>query len=296
MVKFAGPPLIHTLLMKESTPLVTKPDGQKTPFLPDRLIDSLERVGANQGLIHRIITQVEEQFQPEMRSSDIYRLVYQELRKRSRPAAARYKLRKAIMELGPTGYPFEAYIGEIFRHLDYDIRVGIRMDGKCVTHEVDVLAERDTKRISIECKFGNATTKRIDVKVALYIQARFQDLVKAWKKEDSWAAGSFECWIVTNSSFTDDAIRYGACTGMRLVSWRYPQKGNLKDLIEHSGLFPITALASITLAEKRQLLSQGIVLAKDLLGKESLLAEIHVSRNRIVACQAEVAGLCCIED
>ena len=278
--------------MKDQHHEIIKADGRKSPFLEERLITSLERVGANEELIRQITRQVQEQLTPPVKTNHIYRLVYNELRKRSRPLAARYKLRRAVYELGPSGYPFEAYVGEIFRHLGYDVRVGIVEKGRCVQHEIDVLADKNGRRISVECKFGNSSSRRIDVKVPLYIYARFVDLKQAWKQESGDDKREYEGWIVTNVQFTDDAIQYGKCAGLRMVSWRYPQEGNLQNIIEHSALYPVTVLASLTNAEKKHLLKQNIVLAKALLHRRDLLQELQMSPTRIRRCMEEVEGLC----
>lgn len=278
--------------MQKSSRVIIKADGRAADFLPEKLIRSLERVGANKELIQQITGQVEGQLYPGMNTGVIYRLVYQELRRRSRPLAARYKLRRAVQELGPSGYPFEAYIGEIFRHLGYEVKVGVVENGHCISHEVDVLANREGRRIAIECKFGNTSSKRLDVKVPLYIYSRFLDLSNQWIHKEAFDKKDLEGWIVTNGSFSDDARAYGNCVGLRLVSWSHPSTGNLKDLIENSALYPITALASLNKHEKNELLKLKIVLAKSIRDRIDLLERLHMSAARIKKCLAEVDGLC----
>lgn len=277
--------------MTDPIPSILKANGNVVDYLPQKLIRSLERVGANEELIHSITNQVEDQLRPGMNTGKIYTIVYRELRKRSRPLAARYKLRRAIQELGPSGYPFEAYVGEIFRYLGYEVQVGITCHGRCIPHEVDVMADRDGRRIAIECKFGNSSTKTLDVKVPLYIQSRFVDLSAAWRKE-GFENQNLEGWIITNSSFSEDARKYGKCAGLRLVSWDYPSAGSLKDLIEHSALYPVTALASLTKAEKKSLLKKGIVLAREIPKRPELLEALQMSTLRIRKAIAEIDGLC----
>lgn len=278
--------------MQEPSRIIIKADGNRVDFLPEKLIRSLERVGANKEVIHQITRQVEEKFYPGMNTGVIYRLVYQELKRRSRPLAAKYKLRRAVQELGPSGYPFEAYIGEIFRHLGYKVQVGVIEKGHCITHEIDVLANREGRRIAVECKFGNSSSKRLDVKVSLYIYSRFLDLSNQWIDKEGFEKKDLEGWIVTNGSFSDDARAYGNCMGLRLVSWSHPATGNLKDLIENSALYPITALASLNKHEKNELLKLKIVLAKSIRDRIDLLERLHMSPTRIKKCLAEVDGLC----
>lgn len=270
---------------------IQKANGNIVDYLPRKLVRSLERVGANEELIGSITSQVEDLLYPGIPTGKIYTLVYRELRKRSRPLAARYKLRKAIQELGPSGYPFEAYVGEIFRYLGYTVQVGISCRGHCIHHEVDVLADRAGRRIAIECKFGNSSSKTLDVKVPLYIRSRFDDLANVWHSQGV-VREHIEGWIITNSSFSEDARRYGECAGLRLVSWDYPSAGSLKDLIEHSALYPVTVLASLTKAEKKFLLKQGIVLARQIPQTPVILTKLQLSNQRQKAALEEINGLC----
>ena len=70
--------------------------------------------------------------------------------------------------------------------------------------------------------------------------------------------------MITNTKFTSSAIEYAKCSGLALIGWNYPNTGNLHNMIEDFNLHPITALTTLTGSEKRDLLSQGIVLSKQL--------------------------------
>ena len=80
------------------------------------------------------------------------------------------------MQLGPSGHPFEEYIGDILTAKGYDTKVSQILRGACITHEVDVIARTDSRHIMIECKFHNAPGTKSDVQTALYTHARFMDI------------------------------------------------------------------------------------------------------------------------
>ena len=50
------------------------------------------------------------------------------------------------MDLGPTGYPFEDYVAEILKTEGYQTQVRQVLEGNCVSHEIDVIAQKKTKR------------------------------------------------------------------------------------------------------------------------------------------------------
>ena len=65
-----------------------------------------------------------------------------------------------------------------------------------------------------------------------------------------------------------------------MTSWGHPKGDGLKDRVDRSGLHPLTALDSITKAEKIKLLNTGIVLCKELHNNQNLLGKIGISKTR----------------
>jgi len=176
-----------------------------------------------------------------MTTTEIYSRAFKMLSDFSRASAARYKLKKAIMELGPAGYPFERFIGAILEHQGYRVEIGKFVKGHCVTHEVDVIADMDDRRYMVECKFHNRQAHNSDVKVPLYIHSRFLDIRKKWLEQDGMNDKFHQGWMVTNTRLTEDAMEYGQCAGLKLISWDYPQDGSLRRLCKTgllSNIFP----------------------------------------------------------
>ncbi|MEM6804060.1 MAG: ATP cone domain-containing protein [Bacteroidota bacterium] len=272
--------------------LITKASGEKVPYDGRKLRESLQKAGADELTVREIAKEVESNLVSGISSRKIYRQAYALLKKIEKPSAAKYKLKTAVMELGPSGYPFEKFIGEILNYEGYKTQVGIVMQGQGITHEVDVFGIKGNKQIMVECKFGNTANKKVDVRVSMYIHSRFRDLRNAWEDNPAYQGREYEGWIVTNSRFSEDALSYGVHYGMNLISWAFPQQGNLRDLIEESSLYPLTSLTSITKKEKQQLLDKGIVLCRDLMGKDELFEELGVSRTRKKKAFTEIEGLC----
>lgn len=259
--------------------LITKRSGEKVAFDSNKLKRSLERSGAGKEDILDIIKQVNSQLIDGMSTHHVYKMAYAMLRRKSKKVAGKYRLKKAIFELGPTGYPFERFVGELLKFQGYQVQVGQIVKGHCVDHEVDVIAEKASKKFMIECKFHQSPGKKSDVKVSLYIQSRYLDVERQWNKEPEENLRFHQGWIVTNTRFTEDAIRFGKCAGLKLISWDYPEQGSLKQRIDIAGLHPITALNSLTKKEKQEILDMDIVLCRNL--KPDHLTEIGIKERRI---------------
>lgn len=259
---------------------IKKNSGEFEEFNKNKLINSLRRSQIEEVTVQKIADQIESQIVDGMSTKIIYRLAFNKLKGSSRLSASKYKLKKSLMELGPTGYPFERLIGKLMQHEGYETHVGVILKGHCITHEVDVLAERDNTFMMIECKHHSDHTNLCRVKTPLYVQSRFIDIKLHWETQIDHKNKKHKGGIYTNTRFTSDALDYGTCVGLHLVSWDYPENNGLKDRIDNSGLYPLTALTSLSNVEKTRLLEKGIVLCQEIYEKPRLLDKIGVDKIR----------------
>jgi len=180
-------------------------------------------------------------------------------------------------------------VGKLIEFMEYDAEVGVIVQGKCVQHEVDVVAESAEKRIIVECKYHREAGRKSDVKVAMYIRSRFTDIENAWKEAGKLDHQELEGWLVTNTRFTEDALSFGNCSGLKLISWDYPEVGSLRQRIDHAGLHPITSLHSMTKKEKQYILDGGLVLCREL--TEEILAKYGIRATKIKKIMEEARDL-----
>ena len=268
---------------------IVKKSGERVVFDPSKLRESLERSGAGAAQASEVIRQMEGRIVDGMTTRKLYQIAYSLLRKRSNKVAGRYRLKKAILELGPTGFPFEKFVGELFKFQGYEVQVDTVLQGRCVTHEVDIIARKERKLYFMECKFHSDTSRKSDVKVPMYINSRFHDIKAQWERQYGDEIDVYKGWVVTNTRFTEDAIDFGRCAGLKMLSWDYPRQGSLREMIDASGLHPVTALQTLTKAEKQQILDKGIVLCRNL--NEDMLRDISISERRINKTMTEVKEL-----
>ncbi|HBB44349.1 MAG: ATP-cone domain protein [Parcubacteria group bacterium GW2011_GWA1_44_13] len=275
---------------------VIKSTGERERFSLNKLRRSLTRSGADDETIERIVEHILPELHEGMKTSQIYKHAYSILKKNKYPAAIRYSLRKAVLELGPSGFPFEKFVAEVLRGKGYTAQTGVILPGFCVDHEVDVLMEKDNRHIFAECKFHNQQGIKTDVKVALYVHARFMDLQKAHdeahKRHEGEVKKVHEGWLITNTKLTSDAIEYANCAGLTVIGWDYPEKGNLQDLILETGVHPLTFLSTLTQSDKNSLLEQGIVMCRDLKNSPAPLKSIGFTDEQIGRVVEEVDQVC----
>ncbi|RRQ50652.1 ATPase [Maribacter algicola] len=278
--------------MKESNIEVQKSSGERVQFSMDKLRSSLKHSGADHELVEDIVMKVRDEIYPGITTNEIYNRAYALLKKRKSVFASKYKLKKAIYELGPTGFPFERFVAAILKYSGYQVEVGVFLEGHCVTHEIDVLAEKNENTTIIECKFHNDKGLNCNVKIPLYIHSRYNDIKEHWVKGKRAKSTLEKGWVVTNTRFTQDAIRYGVCANLHLLSWDYPKNEGLKDRIDRLGLYPITVSTLLSNREKQFLLSRDVVLCRQLKKDKFFLDHLGISTNRKAKILDEIGQLC----
>lgn len=278
--------------MNSSVIYVTKADGSKEPFDVSKLERSLKRAGATSRSVLEIIDHIKLHIKnKETTTHEIYRHSFELLHKEEKPVALKYSLKRAIMDLGPSGFPFEDFIAEIMRKRGFCAETGKIVRGFCVEHEIDVIAWNFEKLIMIEAKFHNELGVKSDLKVALYVKARFDDLRKMTFRYDKERELD-EGWLITNTKFTSTAIEYGSCQGgLRMIGWNYPPVGNLHDMILESKLHPLTCLLSLNGREKKELLDKGVVLCKSILENPDMLYALSFNKSKIDRVLMEIETL-----
>lgn len=266
--------------------LVAKADGSTETFDPNKLRNSLHRVGATDEIVELIVDEVSKELYSGIPTNEIYKRAFQHLRDHRKGVAARYSLKRAVLEFGPSGFPFEAYMSELFKAEGYTAHIDQIIQGACVEHEVDVVMEKDGHITYVEAKFHNTAGFKTDLKTSLYVKARIDD-ISAMQKEKT-----IRGMIVTNTKFTSKAIQYATCEGLELLGWEYPHKNTLHDRIDAAKLYPITALTSLNKREKMALLSDKKVLCTSLPHDTDALLRAGIRGKKADMVLEEVGALC----
>ncbi|MEH6763388.1 MAG: restriction endonuclease [Aequorivita antarctica] len=271
---------------------IKKFNGDIEAFNVEKLKTSLRRSKASEDEISEIAENIIPILYDGMPSKEIYKKAFAMLKKQNRTSASKYSLKRAILDLGPTGFPFERLIAALLKHHGYDTQVGVVLQGECVSHEVDVLAEKDGNTYTVECKFHADPKAVSNVKVPLYINSRFLDIQKRWNSNPEKTSHLKQGWLVTNTRFSTDAINYANCVGLHLMSWDYPENNGIKQNVDKFALYPITTLTALTKHEKDLLIENNVILTKELFKNSHLLDKIGISTMRKEKVLNEIKKLC----
>jgi hypothetical protein len=261
--------------------------GEREPFSFEKTYRSARNVGASKEIAIAIAKEIEKEVFDGISTSQIFDRVFELLLKKSPQSAIKFNLKRAMEKLGPTGYPFEKFIGKIFEAEGFEVKTNQIIPGFCTDYEIDFLAKKENLILIGECKFHHVPGGRIDLRDALANYARFLDIEKGRFLDSNM---NYKSILVTNTKFTEKAIKYSNCVGVELLGWKYPKEKSLERLIEKNQLYPITILSSIDSQLAKILISERIVLVKDILEKdfEKLAKERKILQKERILKEAEI--------
>ena len=288
---------------------IRKANGTTEEFDENKLITAIVKTGAKIDVAHEICNYIKDKCYENCKTNEpikteyIYHIAFKHLKNISKASALKFSLKRSMLEIGPSGFPFEKFISEIWRHQGYDALTDQIVYGKCVSHEVDVVAWTEDKLIMVEAKFHSDAGSRTDLKNALYVKARYDDIrpndfsIDSFEKKDVPIASTkmparlTEGWLITNTYFSDTAITYANCNNLKLMSFDYPEGESLQDRIIQYALYPITCLTTITQEEKKHLITQGIILCQTLRKRADELNRMGISQEKIHLILEEVSSI-----
>jgi len=260
--------------------LIKKASGDEEPFSTAKLERSLLNAGAKYETILKIISDIENWIYPGITTRKIYARAFKILRNEKTTSSVKYSLKQAILELGPSGHPFEILIGKLFQNMGFRAEVGVVLVGECISHEMDVIATKDSIQHLVECKYHKDQGKQVGIQVPLYVRSRVDDIISKRNGMLEYQNYSFTGWVITNTRFSIDSVKYSICSGLKLLAWDYPAGNGLKENIEKFKIYPITVLKNLTIKEKQYLLNEGIVTCSQLLEKLDSLINLEISKTK----------------
>ena len=259
-------------------------DGKRELFSKEKIYNSTRRAGSSKKLARRISEIIASEVYPGIKTSEIFTKVRRMLRQESPGVSLKFNLKKAMKKLGPSGFPFEKFVGATFSRWGFKVKLNQQIPGLCCVHEIDFLAEKDNLFYIGECKYRNLPGGRIHSKDALANYARFLDIKKGnFLNKKNYQKLRIKSLLVTNTKFTSRTIRYSKCVGAELLGWGYPKKEGLEYLIGNQKLYPVTILPSLNRYLTEIFVSKKIMLVEDLLRKNinQLIEKTKLSKKSL---------------
>jgi len=241
--------------------------GEKEPFSKKKIHRSAKMAGASGSVAWKIARTVKKEAYPGIKTSAISARVEQLLRKDFPGVAFRFNIKKAMRELGPTGFPFEKYVKSVLKSWGYEVKINQFLPGRCLSaYEIDFVAKKDNVIYVGECKYKHNFGDRIHYYDALANHARFLDILNGdYFKSAEYKKVEVKSILVTNTKFSDRTRDYCCCVGTELLGWNYPENRGLEYFIEKEKLYPVTILPSLKGRLKEIFVEEKMMLADHIL-------------------------------
>ncbi len=262
---------------------VVKMNGKVDVFKKDKIINTAIRAGASRELAKRVADEIAKKVYDGIPTREILKMVKEELKKEDEHLAKVYTLKDAIASLNPDIHEFEHYVASLFSVLGYDTvrSPDPKPQGKCVDHEIDVVAKKGEETIIIECKHHYKERTFTGLDVIMRQHARMIDINEGYEVGLKHSLKVTRAGVVTNTQFSDYAIKYGKCRNILMISWRYPDGMSIADIVNRTKAFPLTLL-SLPLKTREMLINEHVRNVLEFLEADaSKLRRVGIKEKRI---------------
>ncbi len=222
---------------------VTKFDGSIQPFHKEKIVRTCLRMGASAGKAEEISNKIQKNIYDGIPTKKILQMIFKYMREVKPEVRHQIDLREAISLLRSKP-DFEHFVGLLLQEYGYRISMNQMVSGKCVEHEIDVIAIKGSESIYVEVKHHLQAHTYTGVDTFLQARATFEDLIdgnSAGKNDIKFTKGLVFC----NTKISDHALRYSACSGIDHIGWKSPKDRSLEMMVEQKKLYPITFIRGL---------------------------------------------------
>lgn len=241
---------------------VRKADGSLQDFEKEKVIRTCLRMGATREEAEWVAGEVEKKVYENIPTREILQLIFKYLGELKPKLKHQRDLREAISLLKPKP-DFELFIGKILEEYGYKIERNLIIPGRCVEHEVDVVAKRDEETLLVEIKHHYNHHTYTGLRVFLEAWAAYEDIREGFEKGNH-NFNFTKLLVISNTKLSAHGKRFCECKGISYIGWRYPEERGLERLIETKKLYPISIMRNLEEKERDKLVNAGIVLIKQI--------------------------------
>jgi hypothetical protein len=158
---------------------------------------------------------------------------------------------------------FEQFVALLLQDAGYKTVTNQVLYGKCVDHEVDVIAIKGSEILYVEVKHHAQFHTFTGLDTFLEVRSAFEDL------KEGYLAGNHgynftRPMLVLNTKISDHARRYASCKGIAAIGWAMPQHAGIESMVHDRGMYPVTIFKGVEPSIFTKLGDMGIFTVKQL--------------------------------
>lgn len=259
---------------------VIKADGTRQRFEKHKIMRTCLRAGSDKETAEYIAEEIRKKVSDGTTTHDIYKMILSYLAKTEKITAFLFRLREALSQLDSLS--FELYVKKLLESYGYKCKWDVIVKGKCVEHQVDIIAQRE-ELFLVECKHHVNPHRFCGLGNVLQLQARTEDINEGYEIRKNKYNFNYS-WIVTNTKFSEHAKKYARAKDMRLTGWG-SREFKIQKLAQKNKVFPVTILHANRHVIKN-LLRAGIITLQDLLRSAKTKKLLRPREYKILVKQA----------
>lgn len=241
---------------------VTKADGTRQLFDREKVVRTCLRVGASRRIAEEVAGRVEDRLYDGMATSKILQLTFRLLRKYKPAIRHILDLRRGLSLMGSKP-EFESFVQVLLARNGFEVATNRILTGKCAEHEVDAIAKKDGVTYFVEAKHHVSYHTPTGLDESRIARAILEDVTEGFELGRS-SLRIDRAMIVTNTRYSEHAMRYGECRNILQIGWRSPGNLSLQNLIEEKNLYPLSCLRGLKKENRTKLADSGVVLIEQL--------------------------------
>jgi Holliday junction resolvase-like predicted endonuclease len=246
--------------------LVTKADGSKQLFDEEKIVRTCLRMGASREDALQIVQKVEGRLYEGISTRKILQMIYSLMRKQKPAVKHLFDLKYGISLMEPKP-EFEAFIRILLVHSGFKVEPNTILRGLCGEHEADAIATRDGMTHFVEVKHHNSYHALTGLDESRIARAILEDVTEGYSHGLS-SIKIDRAMIVTNTRYSEHAMKYGRCRDILQVGWSSPEFFGLREMVEKHKLYPLSCLRGISAKVRLRLVEAGVVVIKQLLEQD----------------------------
>ena len=243
-----------------------KADGSKQLFDKGKVVRTCLRMGASPELAMEVADKVEDRVCEGMPTSKVLQLIFRFMRRDKPDLRYLFDLRKGLSLMGSKP-EFELFVLVLLAHQGFEVTANRILKGRCVEHEVDGIARKDGVTYFVEAKHHLSYHALTGLDESRIARAVLEDV------SESFQLGRTDlkidkAMIVTNTRYSEHAMKYGQCRDIMQVGWNYPFNEGLEAIIEEKRLHPLSCIRVLSDEVRLRLVDCGVVLISQLLAED----------------------------
>jgi hypothetical protein len=238
-------------------------------------------MGASPQLAFQIAQKVESRVYDGMPTAKVLQLIFRFMRKHKPGVGHLFDLRKGLSQMGSKP-EFEVFVQVLLRHHGFEVESNQILKGRCVEHEVDAIARKGGVTYFVEAKHHQSYHALTGLDESRIARAILEDV------SEGYAMGTTnfkidKAMIVTNTRYSEHAIKYGICRDITQIGWNYPANQGLENIIEQKRLLPLSCLRELRYEDRLKLVENGFILIRQILAENPMSLTKKTGLRRALA-------------